>query len=232
MIKIDSLFSGLRKVKQFESLSNDDLNQILNSGQMKKFNAGQIIFVQDDPSAGMFVLIEGKVNLCKLGPLGQQNILATIHPIIMFNEVAVLDCGKNPVTAIAIQETTLWHIDCDAFQSLLKRFPEIGLGLLRIMALRNRRLIQHYEDLSYRNVESRVAKLLLVLSENGSQTIKRKDHSIEEMASLIASVGPVISRTLNGLKQLGFITTNRNTIILDRPDEIARIAGMDLSLID
>ena len=232
MIKIDSLFSGLRKVKQFESLSSKDLNQILNSGQIKKFIPGQVIFLQEEPSAGMFVLIEGKVNLCKLGPIGQQNILATIHPIIMFNEVAVLDCGKNPVTAIAIQETTLWHIDCDKFQSLLKRFPEIGLGLLRIMALRNRRLIQHYEDLSYRNVESRVAKLLLDLSENGSQTIKRKDHSIEEMASLIASVAPVISRTLNGLKHLGFITTTRNTIILDRPDEIARIAGMDLSLID
>ena len=232
MIKIESLFSGLRKVKQFESLSNDDLNQILNSGQMKKFNPGQIIFVQDDPSAGMFVLIEGKVNLCKLGPIGQQNILATIHPVIMFNEVAVLDCGKNPVTAIATQESTLWHIDCDTFQSLLKRFPEIGLGLLRIMALRNRLLIQHYEDLSYRNVESRVAKLLLDLSENGSQTIKRKDHSIEEMASLIASVAPVISRTLNGLRQLGYITATRNTIILDRPDEIARIAGMDLNLID
>lgn len=232
MIKIDSLFSGLRKVKQFESLSNEDLNQILNSGQIKKFIPGQVIFVQDEPSAGMFVLIEGKVNLCKLGPLGQQNILATIHPIIMFNEVAVLDCGKNPVTAIAMQETTLWHIDCDTFQILLKRFPEIGLGLLRIMAIRNRRLIQHYEDLSYRSVESRVAKLLLDLSENGSQTIKRKDHSIEEMASLIASVAPVISRTLNGLKQMGFITTTRNTIVLDRPDEIARIAGMDLNLID
>ncbi len=232
MIKIDSLFSGLRKVKQFESLSNEDLNQILNSGQIKKFIPGQVIFVQDEPSAGMFVLIEGKVNLCKLGPLGQQNILATIHPIIMFNEVAVLDCGKNPVTAIAMQETTLWHIDCDTFQILLKRFPEIGLGLLRIMAIRNRRLIQHYEDLSYRNVESRVAKLLLDLSENGSQTIKRKDHSIEEMASLIASVAPVISRTLNGLKQMGFITTTRNTIVLDRPDEIARLAGMDLNLID
>lgn len=232
MIKIDSLFSGLRKVKQFESLSNEELNQILNSGQIKKFIPGQVIFVQDEPSAGMFVLIEGKVNLCKLGPLGQQNILATIHPIIMFNEVAVLDCGKNPVTAIAMQETTLWHIDCDTFQILLKRFPEIGLGLLRIMAIRNRRLIQHYEDLSYRNVESRVAKLLLDLSENGSQTIKRKDHSIEEMASLIASVAPVISRTLNGLKQMGFITTTRNTIVLDRPDEIARIAGMDLNLID
>lgn len=232
MIKIDSLFSGLRKVKQFESLSNEDLNQILNSGQIKKFIPGQVIFVQDEPSAGMFVLIEGKVNLCKLGPLGQQNILATIHPIIMFNEVAVLDCGKNPVTAIAMQETTLWHIGCEPFQTLLKRFPVIGLGLLRIMAIRNRRLIQHYEDLSYRNVESRVAKLLLDLSENGSQTIKRKDHSIEEMASLIASVAPVISRTLNGLKQMGFITTTRNTIVLDRPDEIARIAGMDLNLID
>jgi len=232
MIKIDSLFSGLRKVKQFESLSDNDLTLILNSGQINSFAPGQVIFIQDEPSAGMFVLIEGKVNLCKLGPNGQQNIIALIHPIIMFNEVAVLDCGKNPVTAIATQETTLWHIDCDTFQTLLKRFPEIGLGLLRIMALRNRRLIQHYEDLSYRNVESRVAKLLLDLSQNGTHLIKRKDHSIEEMASLIATVGPVVSRTLNGLRNSGLITTTRNSILLDQPEEIARIAGMDLNLLD
>jgi CRP-like cAMP-binding protein len=115
---------------------------------------------------------------------------------------------------------------------LILCFPEIGLELLRIIAIRNRRLIQHYKDLSYRTVESRIAKLFLDLSQKGSQTIKRKDHSIEEMASLIASVGPVISRTLNGLKQMGLITATRNTIILERPDEIARIAGMDLNLID
>ena len=232
MVDFDTMFKGFRQVKQFQTLSDEELKGILTSGRIFKFSAGEFIFIQDEPSSGMFVLIEGVVNLCKLGPQGQQNILATIKPIIMFNEVAVLDCGKNPVTAIATQDSILWRVDCEIFQSLLKRFPEIGLGLLRIMAIRNRRLVQHYEDLSYRNVESRVAKLLLDLSTNGSQPIQRKDHSIEEIASLTASVGPVVSRTINNFKQSGFITTSRKTILINHPEEIARIAAINLDFLD
>lgn len=232
MTNYDNLLMGIRQVKQFQSLSDENLKEIIVSGQIQNFSSGQTIFVQDEPSAGMFVLIEGKVNICKIGPNGQQNIIASINPVIMFNEVAVLDCGKNPVTAIAIQNCRLWHIDCDTFQTLLKRFPEVGLGLLRIMAVRNRRLIEHFEDLSYRNVESRVAKLLLDLSLNGTIAIIRKEHSIEEMASLIATVSPVISRTINSFKKSGYITTSRNTIFLDQPESIARIAGLNLEFLD
>jgi len=232
MVDFKSMFMGLRQVKQFQNLTDEELKEILTAGRIHSFSANEFIFIQDEPSAGMFVLIQGAVNLCKLGPQGQQNILATIKPIIMFNEVAVLDCGNNPVTAIATQDSVIWHVDCDTFQSLLKRFSEIGLGLLRIMAIRNRRLIQHYEDLSYRNVESRVAKLLLDLSANGSQPIKRKDHSIEEMASLTATVGPVVSRTINNFKQSGYITTSRKTILIDLPEEIARIAEINLEFLD
>lgn len=232
MININSLLENLRTVKQFQTLSEDNLQEIISSGQIRNLEAGKIIFMQDEPCAGMFVLIQGRVNLCKLGPQGQQNILATINPVIMFNEVPVLDHGPNPLTAIATQKSLVWQIQCDAFQNLLKRFPEIGLSLLRVLATRNRRLIEHYEDLSYRSVDSRVAKLLLDLSDNGSKVITRREHSIEEMASLIASVAPVISRTINLFKLLGMISTSRTTIDILKPKELAGIARIDFNFLD
>jgi CRP/FNR family transcriptional regulator len=232
MININSLLENLRTVKQFQTLSDDNLQEIISSGQIRNLEAGKIIFMQDEPCAGMFVLIQGRVNLCKLGPQGQQNILATINPVIMFNEVPVLDHGPNPLTAIATQKSLVWQIQCDAFQNLLKRFPEIGLSLLRVLATRNRRLIEHYEDLSYRSVDSRVAKLLLDLSDNGSKVITRREHSIEEMASLIASVAPVISRTINLFKLQGIISTSRTTIDILKPKELAGIARIDFNFLD
>jgi hypothetical protein len=71
----------------------------------------------------MFLRIESNENLMKLGRIGQQNILTKIHPITTSNEVAVLDCGKNPVTAIATQESKLWHIDCVIFSIPTQAFP-------------------------------------------------------------------------------------------------------------
>ena len=55
--------------------------------------------------AGMFVLLAGQVHLRKLGPQGQESILAVIEPVIMFNEVAVLDGGPNLTTAVAAQDS-------------------------------------------------------------------------------------------------------------------------------
>lgn len=232
MVNLNSMFVSLRKVSQFSSLGDEDLKEILTAGQLRYFNPGEMVFGQDEPCAGMFVLIEGQVNLCKLGPNGQQNILATIKPIIMFNEVTVLDGGNNPVTAFATLKSVLWNISCRNFQGLLERFPEIGISLLRVMAARNRRLIEHYEDLSYRNVESRVAKLLLDLSGNGRLEIVRREHPIEEMASLIATVPPVISRTLKGFKQQGWVESSRLHIKVIAVEELLRLARINLNFLD
>ena len=232
MNDLKSMLKNLRTVKQFQSLSDENLREIISSGQVKNIEAGEFIFLQDESCAGMFVLIQGRVNLCKLGPQGQQNILATIKPVIMFNEVAVLDHGPNPVTAIATKKSIVWRIQCKNFQNLLKQLPEIGLSLLRVMAARNRRLIEHYEDLSYRNVDSRVAKLLLDMSDNGSKIIVRRDHSIEEMASLIATVAPVISRSINIFKLQGLISTSRTTIVIEKPKELAGIARINFNFLD
>ncbi len=232
MVNFDSMFTGLRNVAQFQSLKDEDLRQILAAGHVQNYTTGEMIFNQDEPCAGMFVLIRGRVNLCKLGPQGQENILATIQPIIMFNEVTVLDGGKNPVTAFATHESVLWKISCEKFQQLLERYPAIGISLLRVMAARNRRLIEHYEDLSYRNVESRVAKLLLDLSGNGSKEIARREHPIEEMAAQIATVGPVISRTLTSFKEQGWIHTSRSVITVVDAEELARAARMNLNFLE
>ena len=103
---------------------------------------------------GMFVLLTGQVHLRKLGPQGQESILAVIEPVIMFNEVAVLDGGANLTTAVAAHDCTVWQIRCDSFQALLARYPMIGLGLLRVLARRNRFLVSQVEDLSFRTVQA------------------------------------------------------------------------------
>jgi CRP/FNR family cyclic AMP-dependent transcriptional regulator len=115
----------------------------------------------------MFVLMRGMVHLCKIGPQGQINIMAVVEPVIMFNEITVLDGGSNPVTAVAVKDCLIWQIGYDSFQALLEKIPQVGLSLLRVLARRNRQMIAQYEDLSFRSVIARTAKLILDLSEYG-----------------------------------------------------------------
>ncbi len=160
----------------------------------------------------MHVLIKGLVHLCKIGPQGQENIIKVVHPVTMFNEVTVLDGSENPVCARAAQDCLVWRIGYEPFQKLLMRHPEISLGLLKVLATRNRQLIAHYADLSFRPVLARVAKLLLELSENGQCNIQRREHSISQMAARIASVPEAVSRALGELARREIIFSTRTEI--------------------
>ncbi len=231
MDELHSLAESLRSVRFFERLTDADLLNIVAGGQIRNFLSGETIFSEDEACAGMHVLIRGQVHLCKMGPQGQVNIMAIVIPVIMFNEVAVLDGGPNPVTAIAVQDCLLWKISHDSFQALLKRYPQLGLGLLRILAARNRQMLTQYGDLSFRSVLARAAKLLLDLSNYGQISISRHEHSINEMASRIASVPEAISRSLNTFKAQGVITSNRTMIVVCSPEKLAGLAQIDPQLL-
>jgi CRP/FNR family transcriptional regulator len=162
-----------------------------------------------------------------MGPQGQQNIVSVVRPVIMFNEVTVLDGGPNPLTAMALQDCRVWRISHEAFQDLLTRYPQIGLSLLRILAYRNRMMIAHYHDLSFLPVLGRVAKLLLELSQNGKVDIVRNQIPISQMASRISTVPEAVSRALKELREQDAIAMTRSTITITRRDILGNLAQVE-----
>lgn len=224
MERTETLIEKLRTVRHFRQLTTKDLYAIVTSGSVHRHPAGQPLYDEGTPGAGMFVLIQGKVHLCKYGPQGQAVIMSIIEPVIMFNEITVLDGGPNPATAIAVKDCLTWQISHDSFQRLLQAIPQVGLSLLRVLAVRNRQLIGHYEDLSFRSVIARTAKLILDLSGYGRNPIQRRECSIEEMAHRIVSVPEAISRSLKVIKGKGLIQVDRREIRVLQIEKLADLA--------
>lgn len=221
---ISRLASRMKRLSHFSRLSEGDIITIIRAGQIRTFRPGERIFLEEDPCKGLCVLLAGEVHLYKLGPGGQENIIAVVRPVIMFNEASVLDGGPNPVTAVAFKRSIVWIADRETFEFGLERFPQLGLGLLPILARRNRELISRYADLSFRPVRERLAILLLELSEYGRQDVNRRENTIQQMAARTATVPVVISRTLGELKEDGFIECTRGTIRVVNPQGLAETA--------
>lgn len=232
MDELHRLAESLRSVKHFQHLSLIEIINVVSAGQVRRFLADETIFYEGQPSAGMHVLINGLVHLCKIGPQGQVNIIKVVHPISMFNEVTVLDGSENPVCAQAAQDCIIWQISYEPFQKLLLRHPEIAVGLLKVLATRNRQLIAHYADLSFRPVQARVAKLLLELSDNGQMNIPRSEHSISQMAARIASVPEAVSRSLGELARRGLIFSTRTELRVLNVNALREAAQMDALLFE
>lgn len=224
----NSLINRMKKVEYFKNLSTRDITTILRSGEILRIPAGNTIFHEEAPPFGLCVLLRGEVHLYKLGREGQEDIIAVIKPVIMFNEVPAIDSLPNPVTALAYKNSLIWRADSQTFNEGLERFPELGLGLLPVLARRNRKLIAKYADLSFRPVRERLAIILLDKSKQGTIEIDRHENTIQQLAAHVASNPVVISRILGEFRELDLIESDRHIISVKNPDEMARLACVHL----
>ncbi len=117
-----------------------------------------------------------------------------------------------------------WNVRPDRFQQIIERYPQAALGLLWELAARNRVLLSQYEDLSFRSVMARVAKLLLDLSGNNQQPIDHREHSNHESAARTATVPEAFSRSLKFFRDNGQIVCTRTLITIRQPNALAQIA--------
>jgi len=228
MTDFESLARQLARVDHFRGLSIKELVRIISLGCLQRCQSGKVIFVEDDPSTGMYVLLSGRVQLCKLGPQGQVSILSVLEPVIMFNEVSAVDGGPNPATAICLDDSLLWRLASSDLEALVLRYPPIGWGVLKVMAKRNRHLVSKFQDLSFRTVLSRTAKLLLDLSNAGTRPIDRRTHPNHLMAAQIATVPEAFSRCLKALRTFGDIQTEARFIHILNPEHLSKIAQTSL----
>lgn len=227
MNEIRELAQRLGDVPQFRNIPGEEVVSIIQMGDLRNYSQGEIIFHEDDECAGMFVLIKGKVILNKLGPEGQEGVINALEPVIMFNEVAALDGGPNPVSAAAQADCRLWHISRENMQALILQYPQIGLSLLGVLAMRNRQLVNYYSDLSFRSVHARLAKHLLDLSRQGENPIDRKQNPIRLMAARIITTPEAISRTLRTFSSTGLIHYNRLEIQVSDLDGLNEAAQLN-----
>jgi len=223
----ENLINRLKNVRHFQGFSENALKDIVIGGQILRYPAGATIFHEGDSCSGLYVLLKGKVHLLKSGLQGQNTIIGVINPVIMFNEVTVIDGGTNPVTAIAVEDCVAWQLGCSRYQSLLERYPEVGTGLLKAMAVRNRMMLNHLEDIISRPIQARVAKTLLDLSDTGRLPINRYRHTNQEIAARVATVHEAISRSLRSLADAGAITYTRGQIKISSVTLLAKLAQLD-----
>ena len=226
-LSLKELAHRMGSVRHFRDMPQIARQQIVEGGFIQHHEAGEIIFLQAEPGAGMFVLFDGRVRLSRLNISGQEQIVAMIEPVIMFNEVTVLDGKPNPVTAIAEEDSITWNITYETFQGLIQSFPQIGLSLLNVLASRNRVLVELCADLSFRPVVARLAKLLLGLSHQGREVIDRREVPIQQLGARISAAPEAISRSLTLLREQDAIEVSRLEIRVLRTDILVELAQMD-----
>jgi CRP/FNR family transcriptional regulator, cyclic AMP receptor protein len=103
--------------------------------ERQRFDAGERIFLQDDPATHMYAVYSGKVQVITFG-----TVLENVGPGGLFGEMAMIDDGPRSAAALAAEPAEVALIDQKMFLQLVKQHPDFALGVMRLLASRIRRM--------------------------------------------------------------------------------------------
>lgn len=224
-----SVLDLLRRVPYFAGLSDEVLAALARAAGTRRYGRGQIIFLEGDPCAGLFIVGSGEVKVFKLSAQGREQILQQLGPGGTFNEVAVLDGGPNPASVAATADAELYYIGRAEIRRLARSYPDLAWALIESMARRTRHLVGMVEDLALRSVKARLARLLLAeaaRASDGGEIDRSRMVSQAEMAARLGTVREMVGRALRDLADDGVIDFDRHRIVVTNRGGLARAADL------
>lgn len=209
------LAARLASLSLFAGLDGPTLGALAAASSRRSLTAGEVAFVEGEPSAGLWVLESGWVRAARTSLQGREQVLQFIGPGEPFNTVAVFSAHANPATATALEPSVAWVLPRAAVQRLLRERPEFAARVLENMADRLVYLVGLVADLSLRPVTARLARLLLERAD-ANVLVRPRWFTLAELAARLGTVPDVIQRAMGQLQSEGIVDVSRRQIrILD-----------------
>ncbi|MGK2906926.1 MAG: Crp/Fnr family transcriptional regulator [Desulfuromonadales bacterium] len=207
----------------FAGLSDPDLDALMAIARIREHPRGELLFSDGEEAIGFFMVLDGKVKVYKLSPEGKERILHVIHPGGTFAEAAIFGDGLYPAYAEPLQTSMLLFLPKDGFLNLLMNNGRIAINMIAGLSRFLRQFANQIEELTFKDVPSRLARYLINLSRGTKQTVVLPI-SKSQLASNLGTVSETLSRTLRKLSEDDLITVNGKSVEIldfDRLQELA-----------
>jgi CRP/FNR family cyclic AMP-dependent transcriptional regulator len=202
----------LQSIPYFHGISLEDLNTIKDSFFEKTAERGELILAEEEPSNVLYFITSGAVKLFKTSADGKEQILDIARPGQSINDVPVFDGNPNLTSAQAMGPVILYGVDKAALDRILQLYPRVAQNANKVLAGQVRRLTSLVEDLSFKPVIGRVAKILLENSEENPDSHPKLTQ--QDMAAMAGTAREVVGRSLKALEEEGLIRLERHRLVI------------------
>ena len=213
----------LKSISYFSTLDERTFEAVTRTAIRRSYGPGQVILIEGEPSAGLYVIESGWLKVFKISFEGREQVLQTLGPGDSFSAVSVFSGEPNRASVDALEQAVVWLVPRDAMLRLLDANPTLAQLVIQDLAGRVTHLIELVEDLSLRTVESRLARLLL--EHASDETLERRRWATQaEMAARLGTVPDVLNRALRKLAEQGLIQVARHQIQIINREGLEKVA--------
>jgi len=124
-----------RSITIFRGMTARQLGRIMQAMQERIYRQGETLFSEGEIGRAVFIIKSGQVELTKKTAHGQNRRLGILGPGQIFGEMALLENRPRSATANVIEEGTIHLLYASTMESLIRRYPDAGVRLMRNMAM-------------------------------------------------------------------------------------------------
>lgn len=200
----------------FRGLEPQELDRIASAAQYRSYRAGTYVVQAGDPSTGLHIVLEGRVEFVLQDDNARELILRVLGEGALFGEETIIEgacCSESVRTCAACQ---VLFIPRAAVNECLLRNRNVLLFLLTAVSERVRAAEDKIGDLAFTDVHARVASVLHehALESDGAWTVPT---SSERIAKLVGASREMVCRVVKDMIRRGLLRRHkRSLVILDR----------------
>ncbi|MBK9745417.1 MAG: Crp/Fnr family transcriptional regulator [Chloroflexi bacterium] len=205
-----TVIEALSRVVYFSAFDEPRRAQLAERMIRQHYLPGETLFLEGDPTLGMWIIEHGRIKIFKLNPNGEEHVLRLLGDGDTFNEIGALDGGANPANAGALSETTMWVLPSAVLQNLIATDGAFALKVVQVLSGKVRGLVNQIENLTLYSVMTRLARFLL--QQAADPSLSGPGVTRATIAAHLATTPQTVSTTLRDLEAAGAIRFDRHMI--------------------
>jgi CRP/FNR family transcriptional regulator len=225
------IVNTLRSSQLFAGVSVPELNAIAAFTVIKSVASGTYLFHEGDPSLGFYIVQSGAINVHRVNAAGKEQILHVFRAGESFAEGTLATDKGYPADARAVEASQVLLVQKAGILALLRRQPELALRMLGSMSSHLRILVGQLEDLTLKDVETRLSNWLVKRCPNpdGDKPVKIELVMTKRvLAAELGTVSETFSRTLAKLREQGLIEVKGKAVTVLCPAKLTALLRKNL----
>ena len=186
-----------------------------------EYRKGQVIYNQDQPSTSIYLVIDGKVKVCRMADDGRQVVVDIYQTDEFFGESAFLSSPTRDEQALALENTKVMTWTTAEIEDIVTRRPRLAIALLQILVQRSMEFGHRIESFSVDNIARRLARTLIRFSERLGQhgedgSVQMMPFTHELLSQYAATSREIVTHYMNQFRREGYLRYSRKGILLYR----------------
>jgi CRP/FNR family transcriptional regulator len=230
-LKQAMILKTLRGSRLFAGLPPGDIEKIAAISIVRSLETGGYLFHEGERVCGFYIVQRGAVNVHRVNAAGREQVIHIFRQGESFAEAALATERGYPADARAVEPSQVIMVQREGILALIKRQPDLALRMLASMSGHLRSLVGQIEDLTSKDVETRLANWLLKRCPMppGQSPVKIKlSITKRTLAAELGTVSETFSRTLARFRDQSLIKMEGQVITVLSPPRLSELLEKNL----